>query len=111
MSDRSRYSIIPIGSLHTGFALTIGGVVHASDPDMIRLAAWVDAVRAGASEYDAGFIAKAIAARPWPTHGELLAVYTPTGGPAPSSAVLRAAGRSTRSSASTISALKTFEPP
>lgn len=66
MSDRSRYSIIPIGSLHMGFALTISGVIRASGPDMIRLAAWVDAVRAGASEYDAAFIAQAIAARPWP---------------------------------------------
>lgn len=73
MSDRSRYSIIPIGSLHAGFALTIGGVIHGSDPDMLRLAAWVDAVRAGASEYDADFIAKAIAARPWPTHAEVMA--------------------------------------
>ena len=38
MSDRSRYSIIPLGSAYTGFALTIGGVIRSSDPDMIRLA-------------------------------------------------------------------------
>ena len=89
MSDRSRYRIIPIGSLHTGFALTIGGVVRASDPDMIRLAAWVDAVRKGASEYDAGFIAQAIAARPWPSHAEVMALYQPTGGPEPSAQPFR----------------------
>jgi hypothetical protein len=82
--DRSRFSIVPIGSAASGFALKVDGVVVASDPCMIRLAAKVDALMAGASDDDADLIAKAIARRPWPTHEEVMAVYVSTGGPEPS---------------------------
>jgi hypothetical protein len=36
--DRSRYQIVPIGSLHTGFALKVDGLIRRSSPDMISLA-------------------------------------------------------------------------
>lgn len=81
--SRARFRVVPIGS-HTGWGLEVDGVIVSSDPNMLRLAAWVDAVMAVASEYDAGFIAKAIAKRPWPTHDEVMAVYGATGGPQPS---------------------------
>jgi hypothetical protein len=53
-------------------------------PCVIRLAAKADAMMAGASDYDADVIAKAITRRPWPTHEEVMAVYVSTGGPEPS---------------------------
>lgn len=59
MPDRPRFSIVPIGSSAAGFALKVDGVVVASDPNMIRLAE-VDAMAAGATDYDAGFIAEAM---------------------------------------------------
>jgi hypothetical protein len=77
--SRSRYQIVPIGSQHTGFALKVDGVVRRSDPRMLPLAAWVDAVIAGASDADADAIAKSMAARPWPTHEEVMATFTVTG--------------------------------
>jgi hypothetical protein len=73
--DRSRFSIVPIGSAANGFALKVDGVVVASDSCMIRLAAKVDALMAGASDFDADLIAKAIARRPWPSYEERLAVF------------------------------------
>lgn len=84
MPDRSRYSIVPIGSAANGFALKVDGVVVASDPCMIRLAATVDALIAGASDFDADLIAKAIARRPWPSYEERLAVFNVTGPRRPS---------------------------
>jgi hypothetical protein len=48
---------MPIGSLHTGFALRVDGAIRRSSPDMPSLAAWVDAVLAGADEIDADLIA------------------------------------------------------
>jgi hypothetical protein len=57
MSDRSRFTIVPIGSLHTGGALKIDGVIRRSAPNMIPLAAYVDAIMAGADEADADNIA------------------------------------------------------
>jgi hypothetical protein len=77
--DRSRYEIVPIGSLHTGFALTVDGIIRRSAPDMLSLAAWVDAVLAGADEFDANLIAQAIAARAWPSYEERLAIFNATG--------------------------------
>ena len=53
MTDRSRFSIIPIGSLHTGWALKVDGVLRRSSPSLISLGAYVDAIMAGADEADA----------------------------------------------------------
>jgi hypothetical protein len=64
--DRSRYSIIPIGSLATSWGLKVDGIIRRSGPSLLPLAAYVDAVMAGADEADADLIAKAIEARPWP---------------------------------------------
>ena len=44
-----------------------------------RVGAYVDAIMAGADEADADNIAKAIEARPWPTYGERMAVFSPAG--------------------------------
>ena len=73
MTDRSRFSIIPIGSLHTGWALKVDGVIRRTSPSLIPLGAYVDAIMAGASEADADNIARAIEARPWPTYEERMA--------------------------------------
>jgi hypothetical protein len=77
--DRSRLSIIPIGSLHTGWALKVDGVIRRSNSSLISLGAYVDAIMAGASEADADNIARAIEARPWPTYEERMAVFSPAG--------------------------------
>ena len=53
VTDRSPFSIIPIGSLHTGWALKVDGVLRRSSPSLIALGAYVDAIMAGASEADA----------------------------------------------------------
>jgi hypothetical protein len=79
MTDRSRFSIIPIGSLHTGWALKIDGVIRRSSPSSISLGADVDAIMAGADEADANNIAKAIGARAWPTCEERMAVCSAAG--------------------------------
>ena len=39
MTDRSRFTIIPIGGLHTGQTLWVDGVIRRSSPSMIPLAA------------------------------------------------------------------------
>jgi hypothetical protein len=77
--NRSRYQIVPIGSLQTGFALKVDGVIRRSAPDMLSLAAWVDAVLAGADEREADVIAQAIAVRAWPSYEERLAVSSARG--------------------------------
>jgi hypothetical protein len=79
MTDRSRFSITPIGSLHTGWALKVDGILRRSSPSLISLGAYVDAIMAGADEADADNIARAIEARPWPTHEERMAVFSPAG--------------------------------
>jgi hypothetical protein len=79
MTDRSRFSIIPIGSLHTGWALKVDGIIRRSSPSLISLGAYVDAIMAGADEADADNIARAIEARPWPTYEERMAVFSPAG--------------------------------
>ena len=78
MTDRSRFSIVPIGSLHTGWALKVDGVLRRSSPSLISLGAYVDAIMAGADEADADNIARAIEARPWP-YEERMAVFSPAG--------------------------------
>ena len=84
MPDRSRYQIIPIGSQHTGWGFKFDGIIRRSDPSMLRLTAYVDAIMAGADEADADNIAKAVASRPWPTYEDRRAVFTTAGPWAPS---------------------------
>ena len=69
-SRRSGWSITPIGSLHSGWALKRYGIVKRSGPDLLPLAAYVDAAVAGASAEEADLITKAIARRPWPSYEE-----------------------------------------
>lgn len=64
--DRYHYKIVPIGSQADGFALKIDDVVTASNPRALPLAAYVDALVAGATERDATYIARAVADQPWP---------------------------------------------
>ena len=40
MTDRSRFVIVPIGSLHTGWALKVDGVIRRSNESMIPLGAY-----------------------------------------------------------------------
>jgi hypothetical protein len=63
---RSLYQIVPIGSSAAGFALKIDGVIKRRHPRALPLAAYADALLAGASEQDADYIARAVAARRWP---------------------------------------------
>ena len=68
MTDRSRFSITLIGSLHTGWALKVDGVIRSTSPRLISLGAHVDAIMARADDADADNIARAIEARPWLTY-------------------------------------------
>jgi hypothetical protein len=79
MTDRSRFTIVPIGSLHTGWALKVDGIIRRSSPSLIPLGAYVDAILASADEANADNIARAIEARPWPTYEERMAVFSPAG--------------------------------
>jgi hypothetical protein len=47
--------------------------------------AYLDAILAGANEFDASDIAKVIERRPRPSYEERMAVFSPTGRPEPSS--------------------------
>jgi hypothetical protein len=67
----------PIGSLHTGWALQVDGVIQRTSPSLISLGAYVDAIMAGADEADADNIARAIDARPWQTYEERMSVFSP----------------------------------
>ena len=67
------------GSLHTGWALRIDGIIRRTSPSLIPLGAYVDAIMAGSDEADADNIARAIKARPWPTYEERMAVFSPAG--------------------------------
>src|SRR5450631_3987255 len=78
------YRIKQIGSLGTGWAIERDGVITRSHPSPMVLGAYLEAILAGASEYDASDIAKAIEKRPPPTYEERLAVFSPTGRPEPS---------------------------
>jgi hypothetical protein len=78
------YRIKQIGSLKTGWAIERDGVIVRSHPRAEVLGAWLDATLAGANEYDASDIAKAIEMRQPPTYQERLAVFSPTGRPVPS---------------------------
>ena len=78
------YRIVRIGSLQTGWAIERDGVVTRSGPSAEVLGAYLDAILAGANEFDAGDIAKVIERRPRPTYEERMSVFSPTGRPEPS---------------------------
>jgi hypothetical protein len=78
------YRIKQIGSLGTGWAIKRDGIISRSGPSAAAVGAYLDALLACASEYDAGDIAEAITARPAPTYEERLAVFSPSGRPEPS---------------------------
>jgi hypothetical protein len=78
------YRIVQIGSLRTGWAIEVDGIITRSGPSVAALGAYLDAIAAGASEYDADDIAKALERRAPPSYEERLAVFSPTGRPAPS---------------------------
>jgi hypothetical protein len=55
-----------------------------SHPCVEVLGAYLDAILAGANEFDASDIAKVIERRPRPSYEECMAVFNPTGRPEPS---------------------------
>lgn len=73
------YSIVQIGSLKTGWAIEIDGIVRISYPSPLYLGARLEAMLKGADDGDAVLIAKAIIARPRPDYEERLAHHTNTG--------------------------------
>jgi hypothetical protein len=82
--DPLRYRIVPFGSANVGWAIECDGQIWRTGPRLEVLGAWLDAILAGASEYDADDIAAVIAARPRPSYEERLAVFKPSGRPEPS---------------------------
>jgi hypothetical protein len=78
------YRIVPIGSSNQGGAIECDGKITRTGGSLEVLGAWLDAVLAGASTYDADDIAEVIVRRPRPSYEERRAVFTPTGQPEPS---------------------------
>ena len=78
------YRIVPIGSSNQGWAIERDGKITRTGRSLEVLGAWLDAILAGASEYDADDIAKVIEQRPRPSYEERRAVFKPTGRPEPS---------------------------
>ena len=67
-----------------GCAFFSGGCYFRPSDRLEVLGAWLDAILAAASEYDANDIADVIARRPRPSYEERRAVFKPTGRPEPS---------------------------
>ena len=82
--SNENYRIVPIGSSNQGWAIERYGGIWRTWPRLEVLGAWLDAILAGASEYDANDIADVIARRPRPSYDERCAVFKPTGRPEPS---------------------------
>ncbi len=82
--DMTTYRIVQIGSLRTGWAIEVDGTITRSGQSVAALGAYLDAKLAGANEFDADDIAKAIEMRPPPTYEERKAVFSPSGRPEPS---------------------------
>jgi hypothetical protein len=82
--DPYRYRIVLIGSGPVGWTIERDGKIWRTGPRLEVLGAWLDALLAGASSYDADDIAKVIERRPRPSYEERRAVFTPTGRPEPS---------------------------
>lgn len=79
------YRIVPIGSgARPGWAIECDGVVFKTDPSLQVLGAYLDALLAGADQYDAVDIAAVIRRRPTPSYEERMAVFRPSGRPEPS---------------------------
>ena len=62
------YRIVPISSSSQGWAIERDGKIWRTGPRLEVLGAWLDAILAGASEYDADDIANVIATRPRPSY-------------------------------------------
>jgi hypothetical protein len=82
--DPSLYRIVPIGSANQGWAIERDGKITRTGNRLEVLGAWLDAILAGASTYDADDIAKVIEQRMRPSYEERRAVFRPTGRPEPS---------------------------
>ena len=78
------HSIVQIGSSKTGWVIEVDGIIRNSHPSVAWLGAWLDAITAGASDWDATDIANALEKRPPPSYEERLAVFKPSGRPEPS---------------------------
>jgi hypothetical protein len=78
------YRIVQIGSLRNGWAIEVDGIITRSAPTAATLGAYLDAILAGANEFDAHDIAKVIEKRPPPSYEERMAVFSPSGRPEPS---------------------------
>ena len=78
------YRMFRIGSEQTGWAIECHGKIVRTHPSAAVLGAYLDAILAGVSEYDAEDIAKVIERRPWPSYEERMSVFSPTGRPEPS---------------------------
>jgi hypothetical protein len=66
------------------WAIEVDGTITRSGQSVAALGAYLDAKLVGTNEFDADDIAKAIERRPPPSYEERLAVFSPTGRPAPS---------------------------
>jgi hypothetical protein len=82
--SRQSYRIVPIGTAGQGWAIERDGKIWMSGASVEVLGAYLDAIVAGASDYDAIDIAKVIERRPRPSYEERLAVFNATGRPKPS---------------------------
>jgi hypothetical protein len=94
--DPNRYRIVPLGGAHNAWMIERDGKIWRTDERVEALGAWLDAILAGASTYDADDIANVIATRPRPSYEERLAMFKPTGRPEPSrETVSKGGGRPT----------------
>jgi hypothetical protein len=73
--DPHRYRIVPIGSGPVGWAIERDGKIWRTGPRLEVLGAYLDALLAGASSYDADDIAKVIERRPRPSYEERRTVF------------------------------------
>jgi hypothetical protein len=84
MTEEPRlYRIVPIGSANEGWAIERDGKITHTGRSLEVLGAWLDAILAGASTYDADDIAKVIERRMRPSYAERKIVFRPTGQPEP----------------------------
>jgi hypothetical protein len=78
-----RYRIVPIGTGPFGWVIECDGRIWRTGPSLEVLGAYLDAILAGASHYDAEDIAAVIERRPRPSYEERVAAFKPTGRPEP----------------------------
>ena len=71
------YRIVQIGSLRNGWAIEVDGIITRSAPTAATLGAYLDAILAGANEFDAHDIAKVIEKRPPPPAEDKRQQYGP----------------------------------